>query len=427
MDTTQYKTKKFQQILIEVLLTDANIFVLCRSILKAEYFHEFKKIMQFILDYTDEYSQLPMIELVNTKSKDTFSLLNKEDVIRSKEFLVKQIEHFCKTKALELVIQEAPDLIANSNHGELEKKIKDAVLISLNKDLGLLYHEDPKERIEKLRKGNNMVSTGFKDLDYKLFGGVNRGEMTIFAGSSGSGKSIFLQNFSIQFIKQGLDVIYFSYELSQELVAQRIDMIMTERTSSEIFTYTDDVHNEIKIKFKNPKYGNLRIKYFPSGTKANDLKSYIREYEIQLGKKPDALIIDYLDLMHPNNSKLDISNPFNKDKWVAEEVRNLVIEMRCLCITASQLNRCLTLDTIVNINGINTEIKNIKVGDKILSNEGYNEVLEVLPIQKQQVYKIKTKSGKEIKVSSKHLFPTNRGLTNIENGLVVGDKLFGKN
>ena len=36
------------------------------------------------------------------------------------------------------------------------------------------------------------MSTGWAAMDKKLFGGFNRGELNIFAGGSGAGKSLFL-------------------------------------------------------------------------------------------------------------------------------------------------------------------------------------------------------------------------------------------
>jgi hypothetical protein len=104
-------------------------------------------------------------------------------------------------------------------------------------------------------------------------------------------------------------------------------------------------------------------------------------------------------------------------------------ELNLVGWTATQGNRCCSLDTIVDIeNKGKIEIKDVTVGDKILTHDGYKNVYHVFPIEKQPVYRIKTKSGKEIKVSSKHKFPTSeKTLKSIESGLKVGDNLFIKN
>jgi len=94
-------------------------------------------------------------------------------------------------------------------------------------------------------------------------------------------------------------------------------------------------------------------------------------------------------------------------------------------LSAAQLNRCLDENTKVqkleNNEYNQIDIKDIEVGDII---KGVTNV-EVLHKEytKSKGYKIVTKSGKEIICSSNHRFPTENGLSSIENGLKIGDKL----
>jgi intein/homing endonuclease len=87
----------------------------------------------------------------------------------------------------------------------------------------------------------------------------------------------------------------------------------------------------------------------------------------------------------------------------------------------------LTLDTKVIRNGEELEIRNLKIGDYIESMNGPVEVQEILPIIKQPVFEIKLKSGKTIKISNKHKFPTKTGLKSLEEGLTIGDMLYSIN
>jgi intein/homing endonuclease len=149
--------------------------------------------------------------------------------------------------------------------------------------------------------------------------------------------------------------------------------------------------------------------------------------QIQTAIKIDFVMVDYLDLVMPVSVKVNPNDQFIKDKYVAEELRNLAKELGILLVTASQLNRCLTLDTIVIANGSPVEIQNVKIGDWIESNEGPVQVQEKLPVTKQPVYKITTKSGKIITCSANHKFPSDNGLLTLGTGLKVGDKLIGIN
>ena len=188
-----------------------------------------------------------------------------------------------------------------------------------------------------IKDNNGQVSTGWLNLDKKLYGGFNRGELNIFAGGSGAGKSLFLQNISLSWALAGLNVVYFTLELSKELTAMRIDSMLTGVSSREIFKNIDDI--ELKVKMAGKKSGLIQIKELPAQSNSNDLRAYLKEFHIQKQIKPDAIIVDYLDLMLPNNKRVSPSDLFIKDKYVSEELRNLAKENRQLLVTASQLNR----------------------------------------------------------------------------------------
>lgn len=156
--------------------------------------------------------------------------------------------------------------------------------------------------------------------------------------SHNSGKSLFLLNLAFNWAHLGLDVVYFSLELSEDLVAERGEAIISGFPTSEFFSNIDEVAGIIEKRGKLT--GKVHIKKVSqAGTTTNDLRAYLKEYEIKFGKKPDAVLIDYLDLMHPNNRRIDPSDLFVKDKYVSEEVRGLMHEMNCYGATASQLNR----------------------------------------------------------------------------------------
>jgi hypothetical protein len=198
--------------------------------------------------------------------------------------------------------------------------------------------------------------------------------------------------------------------------------MVANMSTKEIFQNLDTL--EMKVRMVGRKSGKLRIKYMPAQSNVNQIRAYLKELEIQTGQKSDFIMVDYLDLVMPVSAKVSPSDLFVKDKYVSEELRNLAKELNVLLITASQLNRCLTLDTQILIDGVPTPIANVKVGDKLSSNAGPVTVTEILPIIAQPVYRITTKSGKEIKCSAKHLFPTKDGIRNIENGLSVGEKIY---
>jgi replicative DNA helicase len=188
-----------------------------------------------------------------------------------------------------------------------------------------------------LKDNNGQISTGWPGLDKKLFGGMNKGELNIFAGGSGSGKSLFMQNLAVNWITAGLNGVYISLELSEGLSAMRIDSMLTNVSTKEVFKDIDTV--EMKVRMVGKKSGRLQIKYLPAQSTVNDIRAYVKELQIKTGRQLDFLLIDYLDLVMPVSAKVSPNDLFVKDKYVSEELRNLAKELNCVFVTASQLNR----------------------------------------------------------------------------------------
>jgi len=274
-----------------------------------------------------------------------------------------------------------------------------------------------------------VTNSGIEDLVFDLV--VNSDNHRYYTNgisshNSGAGKSLFLQNLGVNWAMNGLNVVYLSLELSEKLCAMRIDAMHTGYETREVMRNIDDVHMKIRAS-QQKSQGSLRIKQMPNGCTTNDIRAFIKEYEIHSGKKVDAILVDYLDLMSPMSKKISAENLFVKDKYVTEELRNLAVELNMVTVSASQLNRCLSPDTLVEIDGVGMiEIKEVAVGDKILSETGYNTILDKWT-NKQHVYKIKTASGKEIICSANHRFPVENGINSIEHGLTIGDHLYIKN
>ena len=209
--------------------------------------------------------------------------------------------------------------------------------ISLTKDMGTDYFEDPRARLMALKDNNGQITTGWPAMDRKLFGGMNKGELNIFAGGSGSGKSLFMQNLAVNWVTSGLNGVYLTLELSEGLSAMRIDSMLTNVSTKEIFKDLDTV--EMKVRMTGKKAGNLQIKYMPAQSNVNDVRAYLKELQIKNGWNLDFLLIDYLDLLMPVSARVSPSDLFVKDKYVSEELRNLAKELNCVFVTASQLNR----------------------------------------------------------------------------------------
>tara|TARA_B100000959_G_scaffold110380_2_gene116437 strand:- start:1814 stop:3205 length:1392 start_codon:yes stop_codon:yes gene_type:complete len=330
-------TEDMQKLYVEFLLSDSELYARCQAIIDAEYFdRKFRKSVKFIQEHISGYSALPTTEQIKAETGVQFTLVKDVDE-RHQDWFLDDFEQFCKHKALANAILSSTDLLEENQFGAVEKMIKDAVQVSLAKNLGTDYYVDPAERLRNLKTLNGGTSTGWETMDSKLFGGFNKGELNIFAGGSGAGKSIFLQNLALNWSLMKLNVVYISLELSEDLTAMRMDAMNTGYSTKELYKNLDDV--DLRIKMQRKKAGAIQIAQLVSGCTGNDIRAYLKEYTVQTGIRPDAIVIDYLDLMMPAQKKVPPSDLFIKDKFVSEELRNLAVELDILFATASQLNR----------------------------------------------------------------------------------------
>ena len=306
---------------------------------------------------------MPEVEIVNAEHDIKLKTAKDLDPAHF-NWLLDEFETFCRHKALEAAILKSADLLEKGEYGPVEDLVKKAVQIGLQKDLGTDYWKDPRARLEAIKSNNGQVSTGWTTLDKKLFGGFNRGELNIFAGGSGAGKSLFLANLAVNWALAGQNVLYLTFELSENIVSMRIDSMVTDIPTREIFKSLDDV--EMKVKMIGKKSGAMQVKYMPSGKNSNDLRSYVKEYEIKTGRKIDVILVDYLDLMMPIAKKISAENLFVKDKYVSEELRNLAMETNTLFVTASQLNRASVEEIEFDHSHISGGLSKIQTADNVI-------------------------------------------------------------
>ena len=352
-----------QRLFLEMMLQDAESYVRVQNIYNAENFdRSLRPAAEFIAKHSDEHKTLPTVEQISASTG--VKLNNIQDLNEGHfEWFMDEFESFTRRQELERAILKSADLLEKGEYDPVEKLIKDAVQISLTKDMGTDYWSDPRARINKYFNSGGQVSTGWPQMDRILYGGFSRGELNIFAGGSGSGKSLVMMNIALSWLQAGLSGVYISLELSEELCALRTDAMLAGMSTKEIRKDIDQT--ELKVKLVSKKAGQYRIKALPAQSNINDIRSYIKEVQVQTGLKVDFVMCDYLDLLMPVSAKVSPNDLFVKDKYVSEELRNLAKELNVLFVTASQLNRAAVEEIEFDHSHISGGISKINTADNV--------------------------------------------------------------
>lgn len=353
-----------QKLFLEIMMQNKDCYSRIRNIFNPHNFHDdLMAAAEFIKDHTERYKVLPeYTQLTSTTGLELEKIPNLEE--GHLDWFLEEFESFTKQKELSRAVLKSVDLIDEQKFSEVLTLVKKASEIGLTKDLGVDYFEDPKARLMRIKDNRGQVSTGWPALDKKLFGGFNRGELQIFAGGSGSGKSLFLQNLALNWILAGLNGALISLELKQDLCSMRLDSMLTGISTRDIFKDLDTV--VMKINIVSKKAGDLTIKYLPAQSTTNQIRAFIKELEIKQGRKLDFLITDYLDLLMPVSAKVSPNDLFVKDKYVSEELRNLGEELNIINVSASQLNRSAVEEIEFDHSHIAGGISKINTADNVI-------------------------------------------------------------
>lgn len=323
-----------QRLLLRYLISSPDLFAVTNPIIKSEYFDpEVRKATKFIQAYYNEYRALPDSDQIHA---ETSVDIQPTDVSGDKyAYCITEVEQFCKRKAMEHAVLQSVGLIEKEDYGSVEALIRNAVTVGITKSLGLDYYEDPLTRLERLRNTALPISTGWKAVDDVCGGGWNRGDLIIFSANSGGGKSVTMENWADRMNLQGYNGIYFSFELNEDLISKRHDSIVTGIHQAEVLMRYKEVAAAV-INVRGKK-GHLQIKHMNSPT-PNDLRAYLKEYELKFKRRPDFIVVDYIAGMR-SDEKIDSNDVYTKDKFVSEALRAIASDYNAIVATASQQNR----------------------------------------------------------------------------------------
>lgn len=397
------------------------------------------------LKFFGQYNKLPSQDIIKIELGKRKDISDKElseaikitdefnnDVINF-DWLVNNTEKFCRDRAVYNAILESISIIDGKNsrlsQDAIPQILQDALAINFDQNIGHDYILDALERFEFYHRKEDKIPFDIDLLNRITAGGLTRKSLNCILAMTGGGKSLFMCHVAASTLMQSRNVLYITMEMSEERIAERIDANLMNVSMAELKVIDKQVFENRLQKINNKTQGRLIIKEYPTASAhSGHFRALLEELKIKQNFIPDLIIVDYLNICSSARIRMSASvNSYTLIKSIAEELRALSVEYNVPVLTATQSNRCLSLDTIVEKkSGQKIQIKDIEIGDMILSHSGYVEVKHVYPIEKQDVYEIATKSGKKIICSAKHIFPTASGEKNILSGLAVGDHLFVK-
>ena len=288
---------------ISALLADKQMHVLLQANVE-NLLRTHNDVWNFIRLYFDNNGTVPPISLVVEKFRDFQPVENVgatkhhleelqteylndslKDILRS---AAGEVQTGNGTEALNGLITKTSELKKNTS------AIRDIDATDL--ESAVAYFEKIKEQKETGQIG---IKTGLPGFDNYLPSGIMPGQLGVFLAYPGIGKSWLALYFAVQAWKQGRSPLVISLEMSETEVRNRVFAIMGEGLWSHRKLSNGEVEIDmLKNWHKNKVEGRPEFHIISNDNGGEINPSVVRGKIDQY--KPDFVIVDYLQLMAPN-------------------------------------------------------------------------------------------------------------------------------
>jgi len=365
--------KNFQEILVQLIFDDRPFAdqimeVLDVNFLELEYLRVFvNKIIEYRAKYNIHPSAQALGSIFNTDLESESEVIQRQvrEYFRKiqiqeptdTDYVKEQSLDFCRKQNLKKAMMKSVALLQTCSFDEISKTINDALKLGSDNNFGYDYLADFEERFKP--KHRNPVTTGWDEMDDITSGGLGRNELGVVIAPTGAGKSMVLVHLGVQALREGKNVIHYTLELQDTVVANRYDSCLTGLPLTEIKSFKDEILEEVK-----KVQGSLIIKEYPTkSASTNTIKAHLEKLR-KRGIKPGMIIVDYGDLLRPTVVRKEKRNELES---IYEEMRGISNEFDCPVWTASQTNRSGLNAEVVTMESISEAFSKCFVADLIFS------------------------------------------------------------
>lgn len=340
----------FQTQVISALLTHKEFLININDILTPEYFDSTSNqwIVGEILRYYNKYHCNISMNILRVELKkidnEVLQVAIKEqlrEAYRTSEEDLKYVEeefsNFCKNQQLKKALLTSVDFLNDGDYDSIRTMIDNALRAGQDKNLGHEYEKDIEYRYRE--DNRRPIPTPWPELNTLLQGGIGEGDLGLFFGGPGSGKSWSLVAIGSHAIKLGYNVLHYTLELGDDYMGRRYDSHLSQIPVQDVLSNKETVEAAI-----SPLTGRLIIKEYPMGkTHINSIESHIKKC-IELDFKPDLIIIDYIDLLKSKRKGGDRKEEID-DIYVS--TKGLAKQLKLPIWSVSQVNRAGAKDNVV--------------------------------------------------------------------------------
>lgn len=368
--------KSFQEKLCKLIFEDRPFSDQIGEVIDINYF-ESKYLQVFsklIYNYKDKYSTHPSRSIMESVLRT--ELTEESEIIQGRvrkfyasivaetsseddsNYVKEKSLTFCRRQKIkEGFISAARMIKDNDKFDEIKEKIDQAFKLGSMNTNGYDYLKDFERRFELVSR--NAVNTGWEEIDQITHGGIGRGELGVVIAPTGAGKSMALVHLGAQAMLNGLNVVHYTLELMDTVVASRYDAAITGYSLQSLYGLKDEIYEKIT----SLSLGNLIVKEYPTKSATTQtIQHHIESLRDKEGMKVDMIIVDYGDLLRPLSAQREKRNELES---IYEELRGVAQVFECPLWTASQTNRAGLNAEVITMESISEAFNKCFVADLI--------------------------------------------------------------
>ena len=327
---------------------------------------------EFIIDFYKSYRTVPSMDSIKIKMESVKDSILRQalsatyiDILNSfddnnLEFVKDTVINYCRFQETKQAIMKSIDLLKEQSYQEIFDILDKTRYKGLETDFGVEYVDSFDRRYTEDTHG--WVETPWPVLNNALKGGLRKTKLGIVLAPPGVGKSWILTNLAAYAIQQGKKVIYYTLEMTQDEIGQRIDSILTRKSTD----YIKMACNQEAIKLQIDKYkDNLRIKqYLPNKTKVIEIENHMKQLQLFDDFDADLLVIDYGDII---GKEKGVDQMYQAYGDVYTQLKRIAKEYKKAVWTASQGNRGSIEAEIVLGDNVSHSLGKLQIADVMLS------------------------------------------------------------
>ena len=349
-----------ETMILSSVIRDETFARKCLPYIKDEYFDDmidrriFRAASAFIMEYGSQPNQTGIaVALRNDQSLNEthteIALLRLDEIFRSEcdhnsDWVLNTTEKFCQQKSLYLAIHRSIAIYQGDEKDltvmAIPDILKDALAVSFDTKIGLDFFIDAELRYEYYITPENKIPFQLSILNEVTCGGIPRKTFNVIVAGINVGKSMALVSMACDYMRSGLNVLYVSMEMREELIMQRVDAnLMRVNVNDVAAVGKERFLNRVEV-LRQKSYGSIRVKEFAPGmASAAHIRHSMEEMKLKQNFIPDVVIVDYVQITASSRMKYGQVGSYYYYKAVAEELRGLAVEKDIIVWSAAQFNR----------------------------------------------------------------------------------------